>query len=88
MRRRDFVLIAGAMGGWPSAGRAQQKAMPLIGFLHPTSAAIFSPNAAAFRQGLNERGYVDGRNVAIEYRWAEGHNDRMPALAVPRRGAL
>ena len=79
MRRRDFIiLLAGAMGGWPSALRAQQKAMPVIGYL-----SIGSPGVllAAFRQGLSETGYVEGQSVAIEYRWAEGHYVRLPALA-------
>jgi putative tryptophan/tyrosine transport system substrate-binding protein len=66
------------MGGWPSALRAQQRAMPMIGYLGTTSPG---PSEAAFRQGLSETGYVEGQNVAIEYRWAEGHYDRLPGLA-------
>jgi putative ABC transport system substrate-binding protein len=82
MRRRDFVmLLAGAMGGRPSAVRAQQKAMPVVGYLHYASPGPNAPNVATFRQGLNETGYVEGQNVAIEYRWAEGRYDRLPALA-------
>src|SRR6266853_1619221 len=81
MRRRDFIiLLAGAMGGWSSAVRAQQKAMPVVGFLSNTSAGPFASSLAAFHQGLSETGYVEGQNVAIEYRSAEGHYDRLPAL--------
>jgi putative tryptophan/tyrosine transport system substrate-binding protein len=80
MRRRDFViLLAGAMGGRPFALRAQQKAMPVIGFLGSTSRN--APLVAAFLEGLAETGYVEGQNAAIEYRWAEGRYDRLPALA-------
>jgi putative ABC transport system substrate-binding protein len=80
MRRRDFViLLAGAMGGRPFAVRAQQKVMPVIGFLGSTSRD--APLVAAFLEGLAETGYVEGQNAAIEYRWAEGRYDRLPALA-------
>ena len=83
MRRRDFIiLLAGAMGGWPSAVRAQQKAIPVIGFLSATSAPPSpDPFAVAFRQGLSESSYFEGQNVAFEYRFAEGHYDRLPSLA-------
>jgi putative ABC transport system substrate-binding protein len=84
MRRRDFItLLAGAMGGLPSVARAQQKAIPVIGYLTTGSPNPNppNPNLAAFRQGLSETGYVEGQNVAIEYRGAEGHYDRLPALA-------
>jgi len=81
MRRRDFViLLAGAMGGWPSAARAQQKAMPVIAYLGNLSPGPAAPFVVPFRQGLSETGYVEGQNVAIEYRWAEGRYDRLPAL--------
>jgi putative tryptophan/tyrosine transport system substrate-binding protein len=81
MRRRDLVLLFSAMITAPRALRAQQKATPVIGFLGSGSANAFAPFLAAFRDGLEQAGYAEGQNVAIEYRWAEGRFDLLPALA-------
>jgi putative tryptophan/tyrosine transport system substrate-binding protein len=81
MRRREFIRLAGGAAAWPVLAHAQQ-AMPVIGFLHSASAATFAEHIPAFHKGLNEAGYVDGQNVTIDYRWAEGHNESLPALAV------
>src|SRR5215470_11143157 len=81
MRRREFITLLGGAAAWPLASHAQQPTMPVIGYLSGATFEMMHDYVAAFHRSLADEGFTEGRNVGIEYRWAEGHNDRLPALA-------
>src|SRR6266852_1214113 len=81
IERREFIAALGSVALWPLIAHAQGPRAPVIGFLGSETAELFAGRLRAFREGLSETGYMEGRNLVIEYRWAEGHNDRLPALA-------
>jgi putative tryptophan/tyrosine transport system substrate-binding protein len=86
MRRREFIALVGSAAAWPAAASAQQPAIPVIGFLSTTSPEVYAVRLRAFRQGLKEEGYIEGQNVAVEYRWAGDQEDRLPTLAAELAG--
>ncbi len=80
MKRREFITLLGGAAAWPLAARAQQPTMPVVGFLSIASPAPFAHLVAGLRRGLQDAGFVEGRDIAVEYRWAEGRYDRLPEL--------